>query len=232
MDGSVVVVGGTSGLGREVARRYAERGAEVVITGRDASRAEAVARELGGSVKGLALDLTRPEEIAGNLSPVGPVRYLVLAAIDRDENSVRDYAMDRAGRLARLKLVGYTEVVHVLVDRMDERSAIVLFGGLAKDRPYPGSVTVSTVNGAVSGLVRALAIELAPIRVNAIHPGIVGDSPYWSAKPAEVLERFISRTPLGRLVTMAEVADGVEFLLENTGVNGEELRLDGGWMLT
>ena len=63
MDGSVVVVGGTSGLGREVARRYAERGAEVVITGRDASRAEAVARELGGSVKGLALDLTRPEEI-------------------------------------------------------------------------------------------------------------------------------------------------------------------------
>ena len=62
--------------------------------------------------------------------------------------------------------------------------SVVLFGGRAKDRPYPGSTTVSTVNGGVSGMVRSLTVQLAPRRVNAIHPGIVGDSPYWSGKAA------------------------------------------------
>ena len=74
-----------------------------------------------------------------------------------------------------------------------------LFGGQALRRPYPGSTTVTTVNGGVTGLVHTLAVELAPIRVNAIHPGIVGDSPYWAGKPPEVLEAVRARTPIGRL---------------------------------
>ena len=77
---------------------------------------------------------------------------------------------------------------------MNDESAIVLFGGLAKDRPYPGSTTVSTVNGGVVALTRTLATELAPIRVNAIHPGIVGNSPYWKDKS---LDHVIARTPTG-----------------------------------
>ena len=76
-----------------------------------------------------------------------------------------------------MKLVGYTAVVGALRDRLAEDGSVVLFGGRAKDRPYPGSTTVSTVNGGVSGMVRSLAVQLAPRRVNAIHPGIVGDSP-------------------------------------------------------
>jgi NAD(P)-dependent dehydrogenase (short-subunit alcohol dehydrogenase family) len=153
----------------------------------------------------------------------------VLAAIERDTNTVRDYDIARAVRLVTLKLVGYTEVVHQLVDRMPDDGAIVLFGGLAKDRPYPGSTTVSTVNGGITGLVHTLATELAPIRVNAIHPGIVGNSPYWRGKP---LDHVISRTPLGRLAKMSDIAHAVEFLLSNPAVNGVHLHVDGGWLLT
>jgi NAD(P)-dependent dehydrogenase (short-subunit alcohol dehydrogenase family) len=90
---------------------------------------------------------------------------------------------------------------------------------------------VSTVNGGVTGLVHTLAVELAPIRVNAIHPGIVGDSPYWAGKPAAVLDAVVARTPLGRLASMDEIVDASIFLLENGAVNGVNLEVDGGWML-
>jgi NAD(P)-dependent dehydrogenase (short-subunit alcohol dehydrogenase family) len=230
-EGAVVVIGGTSGLGREVARFYAGQGRDVVVSGRDAQRARAVATEIGGRTTGIGLELAEPEAIATRLRSVGPVEHLVVAAIERDENTARDYDVKRAIRLATLKLVGYTEVVHVLLDRMGESSSVVLFGGLAKDRPYPGSTTVTTVNGGISTMVHTLAVELAPIRVNAIHPAIVGDSPYWSAKPDAVLEGFRSRTPLGRLVSMRDIVGAVAFLLENPSVTGVNLPVDGGWLL-
>jgi NAD(P)-dependent dehydrogenase (short-subunit alcohol dehydrogenase family) len=229
--GSVVVVGGTRGIGLEVARHYADRGREVVLSGRDAARAATVAKELGGRSTGIGLELTRPEGIAASLAELGQVEHLVLAAIDRDDNTVRDYDLARALRLVTLKLVGYTEVVHQLAARMDADSSVVVFGGRAKDRPYVGAMTVATVNGGVSGMVRALAVELAPIRVNAIHPGIVGDSPFWSEKPEAVLEGFRSRTPTGRLATMRDVVAAVVFLLENRSVDGVELDVDSGWLI-
>jgi len=231
MPGSVVVIGGTRGLGLEIARHYADRGREVVLSGRDAARAATVAKELGGRTTGIGLELTRPEGIAASLAEVGQVEHLVLAAIDRDDNTVRDYDIARALRLVTLKLVGYTEVVHQLARRMDADSSVVVFGGRAKDRPYVGAMTVATVNGGVSGMVRALGVELAPIRVNAIHPGIVGDSPFWSEKPEAVLEGFRSRTPTGRLATMRDVVTAVVFLLENRSVDGVELDVDSGWLV-
>ncbi len=181
-----------SGAPRGSARRwpahYADTGRETVLTGRDATRAAAVAAEIGGPARGLALDLAKPKTIRDALSSVGPVRYLAIVAIQRDDNTIRDFDIDRALELVTLKLVGFAEVVHVLLDRLSADSSIVLFGGQAKDRPYPGSTTVSTVNGGISGLARTLAWELAPIRVNAIHPGITGDSPYWHGKPPAILE--------------------------------------------
>jgi NAD(P)-dependent dehydrogenase (short-subunit alcohol dehydrogenase family) len=228
-DGSVVIVGGNRGIGREIATHYVQAGADVVITCTEEGRARAACDEIGGGSRGLELDLTKPESISGALAGVGPVRYLVLAAIDRDQNTVREYDIAQALHLVTLKLVGYTEVVHSLVDRMDPDSAIVMFGGLAKDRPYPGSTTVTTVNGGVVGMVRTMATELAPIRVNAIHPGIVGDSPFWKEKS---LDHVVARTPTGRLTTMSDIVDAVRFLLENRAVNGVDLRVDGGWMIT
>jgi NAD(P)-dependent dehydrogenase (short-subunit alcohol dehydrogenase family) len=229
--GSVVVVGGTSGLGLEVARHYAGQGREVVLSGRDRQRADAAAAGLGGKARGIALDLAEPAELADRLAGVDGVGHLVLAAIERDENKVRSFDLEGATRLATLKLVGYAETIHQLAPRMDPDGAVVLFGGRAKDRPYPGSTMVSTVNGGVTGLVHSLAVELAPIRCNAIHPGIVGDSPYWSAKGEPALEPVRNRTPSKRLVTMEDIVGAVVFLLENRSVNGENLHVDGGWLL-
>jgi NAD(P)-dependent dehydrogenase (short-subunit alcohol dehydrogenase family) len=232
-DGAVVIVGGTSGIGLRLAETYAGRGRDVVLTGRSEERCAEVVRGLGhdGRVTWRALDLAEPEQIASRLADVGPVGRLVLAAIERDQNSVREYDVARATRLVTLKLVGYTEVVHTLVPRLTPDASILLFGGLALRRPYPGSTTITTVNGGVEGLTRTLAVQLAPTRVNAIHPGIVGDTPEWAGKPAAVLDAVRARTPLGRLVTTDEIVDASIFLLENGAVNGVNLEVDGGWLL-
>jgi NAD(P)-dependent dehydrogenase (short-subunit alcohol dehydrogenase family) len=227
-DGAVVVVGGTGGLGLELARHYHDRGRDVVITGRDRERAHAMAVELGPKARGIGFDLSKPDTIASALADVGPVARLALVAIDRDNNPVKEYDIAAATYLTTMKLVGYTATIHALLDRLSDDSSVVLFGGRAKDRPYPGSTTVTTVNGGISSVIRTLAIQLAPIRFNAIHPGIVGDSPDWKDKS---LDHVVSRTPTGKLATMADIVDATVFLFENPAMNGSNLYVDGGWML-
>jgi NAD(P)-dependent dehydrogenase (short-subunit alcohol dehydrogenase family) len=227
--GSVLVVGGTGGIGREIAAHYHRLGHDVTVAGRSSDRTNDVASQIGSGVGGVAFDLAEPDSIGPALSGLGSVSRLVLTAVARDNNPVRDYTVADAVYLTTMKLVGYTATVNALADRLSQDSSVVLFGGGSKDRPYPGSTTVTTVNGGVSSLIRTLAIELAPVRFNAIHPGIVGDSPFWQGKP---LDAVIKRTPTGRLVTMAEVVDATVFLLENTGINGVNLSIDGGWLLT
>lgn len=228
MDGSAVIIGGTAGIGLELAKKYVEMGSRVVITGSDDARAKDVAAGISDAVTGIGFDLADPSAIAPALADVGPVSRLVLSAIARDSNTVAEYSYERAIALATMKLVSYTEVIHVLLDRMGDDSSIVLFGGRAKDRPYTGSTTVTTVNGGVQAMVNTFVTELKPIRVNAIHPGIVGDSPFWKDKD---LSPVVARTPTGRLVTMADVVDATVFLLENRSVNAINLYVDGGWML-
>jgi NAD(P)-dependent dehydrogenase (short-subunit alcohol dehydrogenase family) len=230
--GAAVIIGGTSGLGLRLAEAFSIRGRDVVITGRDADRCAGVAAGIsGGSVTPIAFDLAEPGTIADALEQVGPVEHLVLAAIERDYNHILEYDLALAIRLVTLKLVGYTEVVHVLAPRLQPDASILVFGGQAFRRPYPGSTTVTTVNGGVAGLVATLANQLAPVRVNSIHPGIVGDSPEWSSKP-EAVERTAARTLIGRTVTMDEIVGASLFLLENGGVNGVNLEVDGGWLPT
>jgi NAD(P)-dependent dehydrogenase (short-subunit alcohol dehydrogenase family) len=231
MADGAIIVGGTQGIGLELARALAARGDRVAIAGRDAGRAQATAKALGENVTGLAVDLSRPKDIRASLAGAGSIRHVVIGAIQRDMNNVRDYDIDRALNLVTLKLVGYTEVVHALLPNLTTDASIVLFGGLAKDRPYPGSTTVTSVNGAVATMVHTLAVELAPIRVNAIHPGIVGDSPAWAEKQ-EALDRAIARTPTRRLATMRDVAGAALFLLDNQSINGVNLNVDNGWLLT
>jgi NAD(P)-dependent dehydrogenase (short-subunit alcohol dehydrogenase family) len=228
---SAIIVGGTQGIGLLLAEIMAARGDHVTIAGRDPERAAAAARKIGPNVKGVAVDLTKPHSIAKSLADVGPVKHVVLSAIHRDMNTAREYDIDRAISLVTLKLVGYTETIHALLPKMTADASIVLFGGQAKEKPYPGSTTVTSINGAVSTMVYTLALELAPIRVNAIHPGIIGDSPAWAGKQ-EALDRIIARTPTRRLATMKDVATATLFLLENGSVNGVNLNVDNGWLLT
>ncbi len=231
MSKNAIIIGGTEGIGNVVARLMLARGDTVVITGRDRAKAEAAASALGSGAKGLGVDLAKPHDIAGALAEVqGPISHIVITAVLRDANSVRDYDVNRAINLSTMKLVGYPAAVNALLPKLGADASIVLYGGLAKERPYPGSTTVTSVNGAVTSMVRTLALELAPVRVNAIHPGIVGDSPYWADKK-QALDATIARTPTRRLATMNDVASATLFLLDNGSVNGVNLNIDNGWLL-
>jgi NAD(P)-dependent dehydrogenase (short-subunit alcohol dehydrogenase family) len=230
LDARVLIVGGTGGIGRALAERYASLGSDVVITSRDAERATAAAAEIGPNVRGIPLDIAEPERIAEMLSSVGEIDRLLIVAVERDSNSVRDYDLAKARRAVTVKLVGYTEIVHAMLDRFSDDASVVIFGGLASERPYPGSTTITMVNGAVRSMIKTMAVELAPIRFNAIHPGIIADTPAWKDKP-EALEAVRARTPGGRLAMTEDVVDAVKFLFNNKGVNGVNLVIDGGWML-
>ncbi|WP_206686276.1 SDR family oxidoreductase [Kribbella qitaiheensis] len=171
------------------------------------------------------MDLAEPEGIEKALAEVGEIDHLVITAIEQSGNTVKSFSITDAVKASTVKLVGYTETVRVMSDRLRPGASIVLFGGLGKVRPYPGSTMVTATNSAVSGVMRTLAVELAPVRVNALHPGVVGDSPQWVSRPQELA---VSRTPIGRLATMAEVIDATDFLLRNGAVNAVDLHLDGG----
>jgi len=227
---ALLIVGGTHGMGKVIARHYAKQGWSVVLTGRDGSAAKSVATELGGDTRGIALDLSEPEQVADALADVAAVDHLVLAAIARDTNTLDNYDIASARNLVTMKLLGNTAVVSAMQDRLAEDGSIVLFGGRAKDRPYPGGMTVGTVNAGISGMVPGLALQLAPRRVNAIHPGIVADSPYWSENQ-EFCNQVRQATPTGRNVTVEDIVDGVDFLIRNRSVNGLDLYIDGGWLL-
>ena len=228
---SVLVIGGTGGIGFAIAKFYADRGSKVVITGRDAERTQGVAKEVGGNTRGIALDVAEPERVEKALESIEHIDYLALVAVERDYNSAREYDIARARRIVTMKLIGYTEVAHSLYPRMGAGASAVLFGGLASERPYPGSTSITTVNGAVSSLIRTLAVELAPVRFNAIHPGIISDSPAWRDK-LDAIKNIEKRTPGGRLATTGDVVHSVDFLFTNRGVNGINLVIDGGWLLT
>ncbi|HVU60364.1 MAG TPA: SDR family oxidoreductase [Mycobacteriales bacterium] len=223
-----IVIGGSAGLGRFIATRFASRGDDVVITSRDVGRAVAVAEEIEGNVTGIAVDLSKPSGLESQLASITAVDHLVLTAISQFPNTLREFDVEEATAAVVTKLVGYPEVVRLLHPRMSAGACVVLFGGVAKDRPYPGSTIVTTHNGGISALARTLAVEIAPHRVNALHPGVVGDSPKWAAMPDHPA---IPRTPLGRLVTMAEIADATDFLLGNGGINGQDLTIDGGFSI-
>jgi NAD(P)-dependent dehydrogenase (short-subunit alcohol dehydrogenase family) len=226
---STIVVGGSGGLGRVIAQHFADRGDEVVVTSRDKARADAVAAEIGGTTRGLALDLAHPDTLEASLGEVATVDNLVITAVSQFPNTLAKFDTAEAIKALTVKLVGYAETVRVLHDRLSPGAAVVLFGGLAKERPYPGSTMVTTFNAGLTGLTRTLAVEIAPHRVNALHPGLIGDSPKWRDVPDLP---HAARTPIGRLVTMAEVADATDFLLRNAGINAHDLHLDGGLMYT
>ncbi|MEU8664868.1 SDR family oxidoreductase [Actinoplanes philippinensis] len=223
--GTSVVIGGTAGLGRFIAARHAGRGDTVIIAGRDAGKAATAARELGANVTGIAVDLARPQTIADSLKTVESVDRLVITAAFQKPNTLEDFDVEEAVVAVTTKLVGYTETIRVLRDRFTPYASVVIFGGLAKERPYPGSTMITTFNSAITGLIKTLAVEIAPHRVNALHPALVADSPRWAGTD---LGHMAARTPIGRLITMEEVADAADFLLDNGAMNAHDLYVDGG----
>ena len=162
-DGAVVVVGGTSGIGLRLAETLAAQGRDVVITGRDLGRCAEIAGRLNGNARvlPLALDLAEPEQIAPAFEHVGDVGHLVLAAIERDHNTVREYDLARATRLVTLKLIGYTEVVHALAQLPEFEVT-----GRRSLCSHPGPVSVGR-----DQVVSAVGVEHLQLRGVVPEPG-------------------------------------------------------------
>jgi NAD(P)-dependent dehydrogenase (short-subunit alcohol dehydrogenase family) len=231
----VFVVGGTSGLGFSIAQAADSLGATVTIAGRGAQRAAMLARSIGAQVRGLHIDLQDSASIGEALQGDDPIDHLVLTPVHAGDQSIRNFDVQEACAAARLKTVAFAEIVNKALPRLRPSSSIVLFGGLAKARPYPGSTMVSIVNGAMLGMARSMAAELAPIRVNGISPGLLADSPRWRKRIQEGAEPLVeaarARTPTRRLATTDDIVHGVFFLMDNRAANGIDLELDGGIQL-
>jgi NAD(P)-dependent dehydrogenase (short-subunit alcohol dehydrogenase family) len=233
----IVVVGGCDGIGLALAQGAHKRGGRVTITGRGDERAASVAASISPSVKGAGLDLFDSASIAATFAGLDAIDHLALTPVHPGNSTLRNADAKDWAKAAHVKLVAYLEVINAALPKLKPNSSIVLFGGLAKLRPYPGSLMVSVVNGGIEGMTRTLALELAPIRVNGVSPGVVGDSPRWerrvaaSPQAAAIVESFRARTPGGRLVTMDEVVSAVFFLMDNGGVNGVDLQVDRGFQL-
>jgi NAD(P)-dependent dehydrogenase (short-subunit alcohol dehydrogenase family) len=231
----VVVIGGTSGIGLPLARAAHALGCNLTIAGRGAERAAEIAKSIGPRVGGRHLDLEDAESIRAALAEGPAIDHLVLVPIYSLASSVKKFDVAQANRLLHIKLTGYIEAVHAALPRLQPTSSIVLFGGLAKARPYPSSTMITVANAGVVGVMRTLAVELAPIRVNSVSPGLVGDSPKWDdivkkgANP--IVNAMAARTPTRRLATMADVIHAVFFLLDNPSVNGHDVAVDGGAQL-
>ncbi|MBS2531373.1 SDR family oxidoreductase [Catenulispora sp. NF23] len=230
-DAHLLVIGGARGLGFELARAAAGQGARVTVTGRDAHAAEARAAELGPRARGLACDLSDDAALRRLFTGIDVVDHLVITAIERDKNTVADFRADAAARMMLIKTVGYANAVAHALPKLDPDGSVVLFSGLSMWRPSAGSTTMSMANSAVIGLVNSLAVELAPVRVNAITPGsVAGTEAIDNADPvmAEFFETQRQRTPAKRLPAPGDIVAAVLFLLTCPGVTGENLVVDAG----
>jgi NAD(P)-dependent dehydrogenase (short-subunit alcohol dehydrogenase family) len=234
-DAHIAVIGGTSALGLAIAKAAHALGCKVTIGGRGRDRAAEIAKSIGPGVTGVHIDLEDSALIQAALREGPPLDHLVITSIMRLNTIVKDFAVAEAERLARIKLVGYIEAVSAALPRLKPTSSIVLFAGVSKSNPYPGSTMISVVNGGIVGMTKTMAVELAPIRVNCISPGLVLDSPTWdnilAQGPNPVVDAMTAKTPTRRLAMTEDVIQGVFSLLDNKAVNGIDLELDGGIQL-
>lgn len=232
----VVVIGGTRGLGLDIARAWADRGAAVTITGRDAANAEKVAAgSSAADIQGRGCDLNNWDSIRELFAGLHPVDHLILVALDRDHNVIDTFRPDDSATTSLMKNVGYATAVHHALPLFTPSASVVLFSGVTMWKPVPGSTTVSMANAGVIGLMRSLAVQIAPVRVNAITPGAIEGTEALTnieaARPGAI-EALRARTAGNRLPTPSDIIAATFALTDNPGINGENLTVDGGMRLT
>lgn len=225
----LLLVGGASGIGRRVAERAAAADARVILAGR---RVSVLAPPPGGST--VHIDLTDEATIKEAARTLGSVDDIIVLAADHANGPVASLEADRIRRALDAKIMGPLLLAKHFAPTMPDTGSIVLFSGVASQRPGPDLVVMATGNRAVEGLADALAVELAPIRVVAISPGIV-DSGAWDAMGADGKEQFFAATaaanPARRIGSPEDLADAVLFALTNPFVTGTTLHVDGGGRL-
>jgi NAD(P)-dependent dehydrogenase (short-subunit alcohol dehydrogenase family) len=231
----VVVLGGTSGIGLATAHAAAALDARITVV---SSNPASVARALGdlpAGAAGHAADLTDPAAVAALFDEIGPLDHLVYTAGEPLVlMTVADMDLDRARGFFTLRYFGALAAVRAAIPHLQPGGSITLTTGTAGQRPGAGWSIGASVCGAVDALTRALAVELAPIRVNAVSPGVVR-SPLWAAMSEEDREQLYRSTaesvPLGRVGEVEDIARAYLYLITENFATGSVITVDGGAVL-
>ncbi|AUG78015.1 short-chain dehydrogenase [Kitasatospora sp. MMS16-BH015] len=228
---TALVVGGTSGIGLATARRLQALGATVHIAGRSADRLAAVAVSDPGLV-GHRADGGDREAIAGVIEGIGTLDWLVVSLSSSEgAGPVAELDLEQLRRAFEGKFWGHLTTVQAALPHLAPTGSITLVSAISARAAIPGTAGLAAVNGAVEALVRPLAVELAPLRVNAVSPGLV-DTPWWSGLPAEAREAYFAQAaralPARRVATPEEVAEVVALAATNANLTGTVIEADGG----
>jgi NAD(P)-dependent dehydrogenase (short-subunit alcohol dehydrogenase family) len=233
-DQTVLVIGRGSGLARAIVMAAQDAGAQVVVAGRDAEALRtAYAAEPGVSTE--SVDLTDEASIAGLGERLGMVDHVVSTASARARGRIASLDRDAIRLSFDTKVIGPLMLAKHLAPLMNGSGSFVIFSGVAAAKIAVGTLGVAITNAAADTLARSLALELAPIRVNAISPGVI-DTGAWDALgqqgKADYFTDISARNPARRIGTPEDIAQGVLFAMTNSFLTGQTLHIDGGEPLT
>ncbi|TGS16183.1 SDR family oxidoreductase [Mesorhizobium sp. M2E.F.Ca.ET.209.01.1.1] len=234
----IIVVGGSSGIGFGVAAAALEHGAEVVIVGRSEDKLKAAAKRLGGAGRAtrIAADMANEADVSRLFEEAGAFDHLVATAGTPPPNDpIGETDMGFVRGFVDGKLVGAVMLAKHAVRKLNRGGSMIFTSGINKDRPpVPGGSVVSAVAGSFSYFARALALELAPSRVNIVSPGWV-DTEMWDEIVGEAKKGYFAqmggRIPAGRIARPADIAPAYLYLMQNEFMTGETIHIDGGQRL-
>ena len=234
-DQTVVVIGGSSGMGYAVAEGALADGARVVIGSSSQANVAAAVKRLGAGASGAVADVKDEDTIAAFFDTTGEIDHLVFTAGDQGRGSRRSrwpqLDIAAAGEGLNVRFWGAMIAIKHAQERMAANGSITLTGGLMSHLPMKGLPLVSAFGGAIEHLVKGLAVDLAPIRVNAVCPGLVMTEPPGAAWPAEMVRQFTGRQPIAQGADPAEVAQAYLYLMRGGYTTGQTMIVDGGAML-
>ncbi len=226
----VVVIGGSSGIGLATAERAKKDGAEVIIASRNAERLKAAAAKIG--VTAIACDVTSDESVANCFRQCGPVDHVVVTAAQLKTGPFKTVSMDDVRATMESKFWGAWRVARAAEIRAG--GSLTLVTGYLSLRPRPGAAIVGAVNGALESLTRGLALELAPIRVNAVSPGTI-DTPIRASMPEaarrDMLEKAAAALPVRRVGVGDDIAQQIVTFMTVGFATGSIVYIDGGALI-
>lgn len=232
-DKTVLVVGRGSGIARAVVLLAQSEGARIIVAGRN--RAKLASAYSAADVTAEFVDVTDDESIAALADRVGGVDHVVSTASARARGKLGDLDRQRLQLSFDTKVIGPTMLAKYFAPQINSGGSFVLFSGVHAFKHNVGYLGVGITNGAVDFLARWLAVELAPIRVNAVSPGVI-DTGAWDALGGDgkrdYFRHIADGSPVGRIGTTDDIAGAVLFAMTNTFMTGVTLRVDGGEPLT
>jgi len=238
LDGQrVVIVGASTGIGEAAAAAFAAAGARVIITGRSKQRLDVAAQRIGHPVEVRAFDATDATAANEFFGSVATVDHLVLTASPGAVGSGPFAALDEAALRQAFdgKFFAYVSVLRAALPCLRLDGSVTIVSAVSARVAYPGTAGLAAVNGALEALVRPLAVELAPLRINAVSPGVI-DTQWWHALPDEQRAAFFqaaaATSPVRRIGTPQDVADAICYLAGAGFVTGTVLECAGGANLT